>query len=206
MKARHRSPHRPFPTRDARRDAITRSKFPWVMGLIGTRSLTQEIPGHQRKLVAESAHDRTRHHRPNTALMTIRDGATPPPPEVPRQPSRRNSDDLGYASCSALRPTIRAMPTARQIRMAAGRYVPGVAPLFWAFRIMVALGFSFIAVMAYFFWRAPRSGGCNSARWPLIRAVAIEFPTPWHSFGRNWAWFVAEFGRQPWTVTVLPPR
>jgi cytochrome d ubiquinol oxidase subunit I len=28
-----------------------------------------------------------------------------------------------------------------------------VWPLFWAFRIMVALGFGFIAVMAYFFWR-----------------------------------------------------
>jgi cytochrome d ubiquinol oxidase subunit I len=43
---------------------------------------------------------------------------------------------------------------------------PQVAPLFWAFRIMVALGFGFIAVMAYFFWRqasgrAIRAGRCD---------------------------------------------
>jgi cytochrome d ubiquinol oxidase subunit I len=32
--------------------------------------------------------------------------------------------------------------------------IPTVWPLFWAFRIMVALGFGFIGMMAYFFYRA----------------------------------------------------
>lgn len=66
---------------------------------------------------------------------------------------------------------------------------------------MVALGFSFIAVMAYFFWRSSFGGG-EYPRWALWGAVAI-IPTPW--IAAELGWFVAEFGRQPWTVDgVLP--
>jgi cytochrome d ubiquinol oxidase subunit I len=66
---------------------------------------------------------------------------------------------------------------------------------------MVALGFSCIGVMAFFFYRA---SFCNLRfpRWSLYAAVAI-IPTPW--IAGELGWFVAEFGRQPWTVDgVLP--
>jgi cytochrome d ubiquinol oxidase subunit I len=66
---------------------------------------------------------------------------------------------------------------------------------------MVGLGFSFIAVMAYFFWRASFRQ-MSFPRWSLYAAVAI-IPTPW--IAAELGWFVAEFGRQPWTVDgVLP--
>ena len=66
---------------------------------------------------------------------------------------------------------------------------------------MVALGFSFIAVMGYFFWRASFKQ-MNFPRWALYMGVAI-IPTPW--LAAELGWFVAEFGRQPWTVDgVLP--
>ena len=67
---------------------------------------------------------------------------------------------------------------------------------------MVALGFSFIAVMAYFFWRGLVPSRCSSRAGRSMLAVAI-IPTPW--IAAELGWFVAEFGRQPWTVDgVLP--
>jgi cytochrome d ubiquinol oxidase subunit I len=66
---------------------------------------------------------------------------------------------------------------------------------------MVALGFAFIGMMAYFFYRASFRG-MRFPRWALWGAVAV-IPTPW--IAAELGWFVAEFGRQPWTVDgVLP--
>jgi cytochrome d ubiquinol oxidase subunit I len=55
--------------------------------------------------------------------------------------------------------------------------------------------------MAYFFYRASfRQGSSRAGRsMPLWRII----PTPW--IAAELGWFVAEFGRQPWTVDgVLP--
>ena len=91
--------------------------------------------------------------------------------------------------------------TEDQILQAANDTVPTVWPLFWAFRFMVALGFSFIAVMAYFFYLASFRK-MQFPRWALYFGVAI-IPTPW--IAAELGWFVSEFGRQPWTVDgVLP--
>jgi hypothetical protein len=55
--------------------------------------------------------------------------------------------------------------------------------------------------MAYFFYRASFRG-MQFPRWALWAAVAV-IPTPW--IAAELGWFVAEFGRQPWTVDgVLP--
>ena len=66
---------------------------------------------------------------------------------------------------------------------------------------MVGFGFLFIAFMAYFFWMSS-FGGERYPRWALIFAVCL-IPAPW--IAAEMGWFVAEFGRQPWTVDgVLP--
>ena len=187
-----------FPDQEARETHYA-VEIPWVMGLIGTRSLTEEIPGIN-DLVAESelrirdgliAYD---------ALMTIRDQREATPQEV-RTTFEEHSDNLGYALLLKQYVDDPREATDAQISQAADDTVPGVAPLFWAFRLMVGLGFSFIAVMAYFFWRASFRQ-MQFPRWSLYAAVAI-IPTPW--IAAELGWFVAEFGRQPWTVDgVLP--
>ncbi len=79
--------------------------------------------------------------------------------------------------------------------------MPTVWPLFWGFRIMVALGFSFIGTMAYFFYRASFKG-MHYPR-PALWLAVIMIPAPW--IAAELGWVVAEFGRQPWTVDgVLP--
>ncbi|MDE4190362.1 cytochrome ubiquinol oxidase subunit I [Phaeobacter gallaeciensis] len=173
--------------------------IPWAMGLIGTRSLTKEIPGIN-DLVAE-AEDRIRHGViAYDALMTIRENRGNVPAEA-RFIFEQNSDSLGFAYLLKRYVDDPRDATEEQIAMAAEDTIPGVGPLFWAFRLMVALGFSFIGVMAFFFYRA---SFCNMRfpRWSLYAAVAI-IPTPW--IAAELGWFVAEFGRQPWTVDgVLP--
>ena len=187
-----------FPDQEARETHYA-IEIPWVMGLIGTRSLTTEIPGineleaRSEEMIREGliAYD---------ALMTIREQRDATPPEV-RETFEAHSDTLGYAMLLKRYVDDPRDATEDQIAMAAEDTIPGVAPLFWAFRLMVALGFSFIAVMAFFFIRASFYR-MRFPRWSLYAAVAI-IPTPW--IAAELGWFVAEFGRQPWTVDgVLP--
>ena len=73
--------------------------------------------------------------------------------------------------------------------------------LFWSFRIMVAIGFWFIALFAVAFWfSAIRK--IDNYKWFLWAAI-LTFPLPWVAI--ELGWIVAEYGRQPWAVVgVLP--
>ena len=182
-----------FPDQEARETHYA-LEIPWVMGLIGTRSLNTEIPGIA-DLVAE-AEDRIRSGIvAYDALMTIRAERDATPPEV-RATFEEHSDDLGYAMLLKRYVDDPRDADDALIETTSWDTVPTVWPLFWAFRIMVVLGFSFIAVMAYFFYRSSFKGQ-TYPRWALHAAVWI-IPAPW--IAAEMGWIVAEFGRQPWTV------
>ena len=187
-----------FPDQEARETHYA-LEIPWVMGLIGTRSLTQEIPGIA-DLVAEARKRIERGIVAYDALMTIREQRSETPADV-RDTFETHSGDLGFAFLLKRYVEDPRTASAEQISMAAEDTVPWVAPLFWAFRVMVGLGFLFIAVMAYFFWRSSFRQQ-TYPRWALRVAVAI-IPAPW--IAAELGWFIAEYGRQPWTVDgVLP--
>ncbi|CUH64490.1 Cytochrome d ubiquinol oxidase subunit 1 [Thalassovita gelatinovora] len=187
-----------FPDKEARETHYA-IEIPWAMGLIGTRSLTKEIPGIN-DLVAEAEVKIKDGLIAYDALMTIRADRENVSQEV-RDRFEAHSENLGFAML--LKPYVDDPRDATddQIAQAADDTIPGVASLFWAFRLMVALGFSFIGVMIFFFIRASFYQ-MQFPRWSLYAAVAI-IPTPW--IAAELGWFVAEFGRQPWTVDgVLP--
>ena len=187
-----------FPDQEARETHYA-VEIPWVMGLIGTRSLTQEIPGIE-ELVEEARHKVERGIIAYDALQTIREQRDATPADV-RATFEEHSGDLGFAYLLLRYLDDPREATPEQIAQAAEDTVPTVWPLFWAFRIMVGLGFAFIGVMAYFFYRSSFKGQ-TYPRWALWAAV-ISIPTPW--IAAEMGWFVAEFGRQPWTVDgVLP--
>ncbi|WP_186388234.1 cytochrome ubiquinol oxidase subunit I [Stappia sp. TSB10P1A] len=174
-------------------------EIPWVMGLIGTRSLTREIPGIE-DLVAESDRRIRSGIIAYDALMTIREQRNDTPAEI-RETFEEHGGNLGYAFLLLRYVEDPRGASDELIAKAAQDTVPTVWPLFWAFRIMVGLGFGFIAVMVYFFWYASFRAHAYP-RWALRAAVAI-IPTPW--IAAELGWFVAEYGRQPWTVDgVLP--
>lgn len=173
--------------------------IPYVMGLIGTRSLQAEIPGIQ-ELINE-AEDRIRSGLvAYDALMTIREQRERAPQDVV-ETFEEHSDDLGFALLLKRYQEDPRKATEAQIRAAANDTVPPVGLLFWSFRIMVGLGFLFIATMAYFFIHASLKG-MRFPKWALRMAV-IMIPAPW--IAAELGWVVAEVGRQPWTVDGILP-
>ncbi len=174
-------------------------KIPVAMGLLGTRSLTKEMPGIND--LEKQAEERVKSGIiAYDALMQIRANKGNVPPPI-KDTFEAHSADLGFAFLLKRYVDDPRLATPEQIVQAAEDTIPTVWPLFWSFRIMVALGFSFIAVLAYFFvvanWK-----GMQFPRWALHGAVWI-IPTPW--IAAEMGWFTAEFGRQPWTVDgVLP--
>ena len=109
--------------------------------------------------------------------------------------------DLGYALLlKKIRPDI-ANATPDEITQAAWSTVPAVSPLFWSFRIMVGLGFYFIALFAAAFIIASnrRLDRYRGFLWLAL----LSLPLPW--VAAELGWIVAEVGRQPWVIEgVLP--
>jgi cytochrome d ubiquinol oxidase subunit I len=187
-----------FPDQEARETHYA-IEIPWAMGLIGTRSLTTEIPGIN-DLVA-TAEERIRSGLiAYEALLVVRENRDATDPAVTAR-FEDHSADLGFAFLLKKYVDNPLDATEAQIIEAANDTIPRVWPLFWAFRIMVGLGFGFIGTMAYFFYRASFKG-MNFPR-PALHLAVWMIPTPW--IAAEMGWFVAEYGRQPWTVDgVLP--
>ncbi len=76
-----------------------------------------------------------------------------------------------------------------------GADAPPVAPVFFAFRIMVGVGMAMIAVSWFSAW-ATRRGG-RAPRWLLWTLSAFTF-SGWVATLAGW--IVTEIGRQPWLV------
>ncbi|WP_376870266.1 cytochrome ubiquinol oxidase subunit I [Albirhodobacter sp. R86504] len=187
-----------FPDQEARETHYA-IEIPWAMGLIGTRSLTTEIPGIN-DLVAQAETRIRSGIIAYDALLQVREQREAVAPEV-MATFEDHSADLGFAYLLKKYVDDPRDATQEQIKAASNDTVPTVWPLFWAFRLMVGLGFGFIATMGYFFYRSsfkrmefPR---------PALRLAVAMIPAPW--IAAELGWFVAEFGRQPWTVDgVLP--
>jgi len=108
--------------------------------------------------------------------------------------------DLGYALLLKRFVADPRTADAATIAKAAAGTVPNVGPLFFSFRIMVGLGFYFIALFAFIFWDV--SHRYFSRRW-LLHVTFWSLPLPW--IAAELGWVVAEYGRQPWAIDgVLP--
>lgn len=171
--------------------------IPWVMGLIGTRSLDGVLPGI-KELVAETE-QRIEHGRiAYAAMQRLRNDRND---AEARAAFDANKRDLGYALL--LRSTLDdpAQATPADVQRAAISTIPNVPVLFWSFRLMVACGFYFIALFAYSFWLASKRK-LDANRWYLKLAL-WSLPLPW--LAAELGWIVAEYGRQPWAIEgVLP--
>ncbi|ANL56658.1 cytochrome ubiquinol oxidase subunit I [Rhizobium phaseoli] len=189
-----------FPDQEARETHFA-VHIPWVMGLIGTRSLTTEIPGIDK--LEQQAETRIRDGiKAYDALMQIR---TAPAQDQVAQEVRSSFEDLGhdlgYALLLKRYVDDPRQATDAQIAQAARDTIPHVPTLFWSFRIMVGLGMFFILLTATFFWLSARR---HLDTYPLLLRIAVlAIPLPWVAIELGWV--VAEFGRQPWVIEgVLP--
>jgi len=172
-------------------------RFPWVLGIITTRSLDMELPGIT-ELVEHAAVRIQSGITAYEALQQVRaDGGN----TAARALFEEHSADLGYALLLKKYRDDVENATGEEIALAAFDTVPDVWPLFWSFRIMVGIGFFFIAFFAVWFYRASR-GWLDTNRAMLWIGFAV-LPLPWLAIESGW--FIAEYGRQPWVVEgVLP--
>ena len=172
-------------------------EIPWALGLIGTRSTSKTIPGI-REIKAKNrerilngieavvALEQLRRHRDDVQAKAT---------------FERHQADLGFGLLLKKYVVDVRQATPEMIQKAVDDTVPRVAPMFWSFRVMVAAGFAMLALFVLSFWQTLRGDGCGK-RW-LLRWALWMLPVPW--IASELGWFVAEYGRQPWTIYgVLP--
>ena len=172
-------------------------RIPYVLGLIATRSLDGVVEGIDNivtdtqaeirsGMIAYGAMQNLRTKRADAAARAAFDAHVP---------------DLGYALLLKRYTPNVTDATDQQIHAAALDTIPDVPVLFFGFRVMVGLGFYFIALFATMFTLASRRM-LERSRW-LLHVCLWSLPLPW--VAAELGWVVAEVGRQPWTIDgVLP--
>jgi cytochrome d ubiquinol oxidase subunit I len=167
------------------------------MGIIGTRSLSTPIPG-LKEIIAQNRERIVRGQQAVIRLEALR--KSPKDPDL-KAAFDEVKDDLGFGLL--LKKYVPAVEQATPdiIDQAARESVPKVAPMFWGFRIMVALGFAMFLLFGLSLWHSANNT-FHQKPW-LLKAAFWMLPLPW--IACEMGWFVAEYGRQPWTIYgVLP--
>ncbi|MHB1292018.1 MAG: cytochrome ubiquinol oxidase subunit I [Sulfuricella sp.] len=182
---------------EANRTNHAEVKIPYMLGLIATRSSDKVLPGIDQLEVtlkqriesgalAVNALERMRKNKADVEATNL---------------FAAHKTDLGYGLLLKKYTRDVSQATPEMIARAVDDAIPPVTPLFWSFRIMVALGFAFIALFALAFWYSAKNTFEHKS-W-LLRWALWFIPMPW--VATQVGWIVAEVGRQPWTVYgVLP--
>jgi len=172
-------------------------KIPYALGLIGTRSTDKTLPGMD-ELEAKIG------KRIENGILAVKalEALRAEPKSTERLAAfKEHQNDLGYGLLLKKYVADVSQATPEQIAKAVDEAIPAVAPMFWTFRIMVALGVSFLTLFVLAFWHAAK-GSFTQKPW-LLKWALWSIPLPW--LACEMGWFVAEYGRQPWTIHgVLP--
>ena len=172
-------------------------QIPYAMGLIGTRSLDTEILGiHDLKEI-----NRKRIITGMTAVGLLDQLRENPDDMAVKAQFDEVKKDLGFGLLLKKYTVDVTQATPEMIQKAVDDTIPAVTPMFWSFRIMVGLGFLMLFLFALSLYFSIR-GSFMDKRW-LLKFAVVMLPAPWLAI--EFGWFVAEYGRQPWTIYgVLP--
>ncbi|MDG9669921.1 cytochrome ubiquinol oxidase subunit I [Hahella sp. CR1] len=172
-------------------------KVPGALGLIATRSIDEEVTGIKDLIVEHE--ERIRRGMQAYALLQKLKGGDQSAQTLSAFDALKK--DLGYGLLLKKYTDNVVDASEAQIKQAAHGTIPSVGPMFWTFRIMVGLGFAMLILIGLAFYHSSRHS-VERQRW-LLKALLFAIPLPWIS--SEMGWFVAEFGRQPWSIgEVLP--
>ncbi|MGR6875149.1 cytochrome ubiquinol oxidase subunit I [Pseudomonas sp. HK3] len=172
-------------------------KIPYALGLIATRSLDKEVTGI-KDLISE--HE-VRIRSGMGAYGILQDLKAGHDTDENIAAFNDVKKDLGYGLLLKRYTDNVVDASEEQIKMAAQDTIPRVVPMFFTFRIMVGLGFIMLfLITASFYYSAKHT--VEHQRW-LLKALLICLPAPW--IACEMGWFVAEFGRQPWSIGEILP-
>lgn len=177
-------------------------KIPYVMGIIATRSLDEEVIGIKdlikinegrirQGMIAYGLFKQLRKELKEEGKVR----------EETKAEFEKYKKDLGYGLLLKKYTSNVVDATEEQIKKAALDTIPQVAPLFWAFRAMVGAGFLMLLLFILSFYFTAKRTIVNQ-RW-LLWGALFAIPLPW--IACEMGWFVAEFGRQPWTIGEILP-
>ena len=182
---------------DEKRENRAEIKIPYALGLIATRSANTVIPGIDQ-LEARSAE---RIKSGIVAVKALEQLRAKTANEATKADFEAHKNDLGYGLLLKKYTADVSLATPEMIALAARNSIPKVAPMFWTFRVMVVFGFSLLALFALSFWYSAKNT-FQEKRW-LLRWAVWFIPLPW--LASEMGWFVAEYGRQPWTIFGILP-
>ncbi|MEE4293014.1 MAG: cytochrome ubiquinol oxidase subunit I [Xanthomonadales bacterium] len=172
-------------------------RIPWMLGLIATRSTDEEVVGIRDLKVQHEQRIRNG-MKAYGLLQTLRSGSYS---EADRAAFEEVVDDLGYGLLLKKYTPNVVDATEEQIMAAVDDTIPAVAPLFWSFRLMVLAAFTMLFIFTMSVYYVARRVEFRKT-W-LLKMALYGIPLPW--LASELGWFVAEYGRQPWSIgEVLP--
>lgn len=172
-------------------------KIPYLLGLIATRSLDEEVTGlidikNQNEIRIRNG------MQSYSDLQRLKEGDKS---EASMAAFDKTKRDLGFGLLLKKYTPNVTDATEAQIKQAASDTIPNVFALFWSFRVMVAMAFlMFFIFAASFYFTIKRS--MEKQTW-LLRLALYAIPAPW--IAAEMGWVVAEMGRQPWTISGILP-
>lgn len=172
-------------------------KIPYLMGIIATRSFDEPVKG--LKDLKEESKARIATGAEAYVLLNKKQeqGLNP----LEQQRFEQVLPDLGYGYLLQAYAQDMSAPTQAEIDKAADKSLPGIAPMFFSFRIMVGCGFAMLFIFAYAFLLSTRHQ-ITKPRW-FLKIAFWALPLPWIACEAGW--FVAEYGRQPWAIAEILP-
>ena len=172
-------------------------KIPYVLGLIATRSVDDEVRGI-KDLIAEHELRIRNGMLAYERLQVLRSGDKS---AAAIAAFNEVKQDLGYGLLLKKYTADVVDASEEQIKLAALDTIPDVFSLFWTFRVMVAAGFLMLVLFALASWASIKR---NAERKPwLLRFALFSLPLPW--IAAQTGWYVAEHGRQPWSIAEVLP-
>jgi cytochrome bd ubiquinol oxidase subunit I len=174
-------------------------RIPFALGLIATRSIDEPVAGLKELMAINET--RIRNGMIAYAyLQKLKNGDTDPETLATFDTYK---SDLGFGLILKQFTTNVVDATPAQVKAAAKKTIPPVAPVFFSFRLMVGLGILFLVTFVLAFWFCGRRTLLfESHRW-FLRWAVWAIPLPW--IAAEFGWIVAEMGRQPWTIAGILP-
>jgi cytochrome bd ubiquinol oxidase subunit I len=172
-------------------------KIPYLLGLIATRSLDEEVTGLTD--IKKQNEIRIRQGIQSYAdLQRLKNGDKSAESIAAFESTKK---DLGFGLLLKKYTPNVTDATEAQIHQAAADTIPNVFTLFWSFRVMVCMGFIMLFIFAAsFYFTIKRS--IDKQTW-LLKLALFAIPVPW--IAAEMGWLVAEMGRQPWTISGILP-
>lgn len=173
-------------------------KVPWLLGLIATHSLSEEVIG-LRDIVKENEERIKNGVIAHKALSDLRQGNEDP---ANYEMFKRHEKDLGYGLLLVEHAADPLNPTEFEIKKAARNSVPSVWISFFSFRLMLGL-MGIVSIMAlgaaFFLWYKRDL----EKRTRFLKFLVLSIPLPF--LACETGWILAELGRQPWAIQGILP-